>query len=284
MTDGRMETTIEGAGLKLRHLAVGYAGTTVLSDITLDLAPGGSLAIVGESGCGKTTLLRTIAGLLPVQTSGNQEAGSIEWHRPSGERLTRPHSGFVWQGLGLLPWKTVRGNLVLPLTLSASKCPKEEAYRLADKLLDELGLTGLEKRLPAQLSGGQRQRLALGRALIARPEVLFMDEPFSALDALRRERLQELLSNLRRRRRVTTIFVTHDIGEAAFLADRVLLLAAAPGRVLELYDNPARHPNVRRPDGMVDRESAAYAEALRHIHSTLRRAASSQTSLTASRD
>ena len=281
MTDGELGATIVGAGLILRHLAVGYAGTTVLSDITLDLAPGGSLAIVGESGCGKTTLLRTIAGLLPPQSSA---AKAIEWLRPTGEILERPHSGFVWQGLGLLPWKTVRGNLELPLTLSASKCPKEEAHHLADKLLEELGLTGLEKRLPTQLSGGQRQRLALGRALIARPEVLFMDEPFSALDALRRERLQELLSNLRRRRRVTTIFVTHDIGEAAFLADRVLLLAAAPGRVLELYDNPARHQKARRPDGTVDRESAAYAEALRHIHSTLRRAGSSATSPTASRD
>ncbi len=163
--------------------------------------------------------------------------------------LKHPNSSFVWQQLGLLPWKTVEKNLTLPLLLSQHKIPAADCAHRAAAMIEELGLSGLENRWPATLSGGQRQRLALGRALIAQPAVLFMDEPFSALDALRRERLQDFLAGMRRRRPTTMIFVTHDIGEAAFLASDILLLGAGPLETARALRQPglALFRTMRRP-------------------------------------
>lgn len=250
------------SGLEVRDLRAGYGAEDVLSGVSFTLPAGASLAIAGESGCGKSTLLRTLAGLLPAAS------GSVIWRSESGEAVARPHSSFVWQTLGLFPWKTVRENLELPFRLANTRAPGEEAGRLVAQMLAELGLDGLADRHPARLSGGQRQRLALGRALIARPEALFMDEPFSALDALRRERLQDLLARMRTKRRLTMLFVTHDISEAVFLGSHVLLLAARPGRILDFFENPAW-----RPEEGADRESPVFAEVARRIHATLRRAA-----------
>ncbi len=247
------------AGLEVRGLTVAYGAQTVLEDLSFSLSPGASLAIVGESGCGKTTLLTTLAGLLTPRS------GSIRWRTADEKDIPRLHSSFVWQGLGLFPWKTVRENLALPFELKNAVVPRDEAPARVDAMLSELGLKGLEDRWPAQLSGGQRQRLALGRALIADPEVLFMDEPFSALDALRRERLQDFLAELRVRRPVTMIFVTHDITEAVFLASHVLLLAANPPRLIELYENPAWVPELQS----ARREDPAFVEAARHVHAEL---------------
>ena len=206
------------AELNVKDLAIGHNGKTLLKHLTFSVPAGSSLAIVGESGCGKSTLLTTLAGLLPAL------GGELSWRDAQGSVLKHPNSSFVWQQLGLLPWKTVQKNLTLPLLLSQHKIPAADCADRAAAMIEELGLSGLENRWPATLSGGQRQRLALGRALIAQPAVLFMDEPFSALDALRRERLQDFLAGMRRRRPTTMIFVTHDIGEAAFLASDILLL------------------------------------------------------------
>ena len=253
----------QALGLRIRDLSVGYGDEAVLSGLTLDVPPGASVAIVGESGCGKTTLLTTIAGLKTHTT------GSVAWFDSEGQSVVKPRSSFVWQHLGLLPWKTVRENLMLPFRLANAASVAEDPEKLGDAMIRELGLESLQNRWPASLSGGQRQRLALGRALIAKPDVLFMDEPFSALDALRRERLQDFLAGLRRTRPVTTIFVTHDIGEAVFLASHIVLLRAAPSGLLDFITNPAWSADMQ----CADRDDPRYLETAQRVHSALRRAA-----------
>ncbi len=267
MTQEKQRTA---AGLAVKNLTVAYGSRTVLDNVAFTLPAGASLAIVGESGCGKTTLLTTVAGLL------KPAAGTLTWTDAAGAPVSQVRSSFVWQNLGLFPWKTVEGNLRLPFELKNSPVSATEGALRASAMIEELGLTGLEKRWPSELSGGQRQRLALGRALIAEPDVLFMDEPFSALDALRRERLQDFLAGMRVTRPVTMIFVTHDIAEAVFLASHVLLLAANPPRVLELCENPAFNRQIQ----CADRESNTFFDAVRHVHATLRNAGGNSQSTT----
>lgn len=213
--------------LQAENLSVGRRGQTLLSGVNFTLQPGSSLAVIGESGCGKTTLLQTLAGILPAV------AGDVACH--SSESADKPVNAIVWQNLALFPWLTVAGNLALPLKL---KKESNIAERVRE-MLSELELEGLERRFPAALSGGQRQRLALGRALIAKPDVLFMDEPFSALDAVLREHLQHFLKQLRERHPCTMVFVTHDIGEAVYLGEYIMLLGARPSRVAAFGANPS---------------------------------------------
>ena len=273
-----------GASLEVRGLCAARSGDMVINNLDLSLPAGASLALVGESGCGKSTLLESLAGLLkPV-------SGAVHWHSSresdsvvSGKSAPRhdsmPKAAFVWQNLGLFPWKRVEENLALPLVLE-KRSREEVRARVAD-MLKELGLSGLERRFPDALSGGQRQRLALGRALVANPEILFLDEPFSALDALRRERLQEFLIGMRQKRAVTIVFVTHDIPEAVFLASHILMLAAHPFRVLGLVENPLRQAldeAAKQGDTQtlrLIRESDEFAASVRNVHVALRRAQSS---------
>lgn len=212
--------------LEVTNLTVGW-DTPLIENISLTLPPATTLAVVGQSGCGKSTLLSTLAGIkAPL-------AGSVKWLAEG--RNVEPRRAMVWQGLALLPWKTVRQNLALPLVLSH----EHDIDNKVDAMLEEMELAALAERYPQSLSGGQRQRLALGRAFISSPDVLFMDEPFSALDAILKERLQDLLKKIWRTRRCGIIFVTHDIAEAAFLGQRIMLLGANPPRVAALADNPA---------------------------------------------
>lgn len=252
-----------GGRLEVRDLTVGYGrDRPVIRNFSFDLPEGESLAIVGESGCGKSTLLTALAGLrAPV-------SGRVSWAQGN---ITDLKTSFVWQSLALFPWKRVRENLELPLLLEgAERYDTAEREHLVAEMLEELGLTGLEKRFPSELSGGQRQRLALGRALIAKPEILFMDEPFSALDALLRERLQDVLMSLRRKHPVRLLFVTHDIAEAVFLADRILVLGARPSRILACLENPA-HTLADEP---WLRDRAVNFDMIRTVHRTLCEAAS----------
>lgn len=245
--------------LTLRDVTLRYGeDAPVIDRLSLALAGGESLAIVGASGCGKSTLLSAMAGLRSV------EGGTIEWSRPV-------KSSFVWQQLALFPWKRVDENLMLPLVTAG--VPKDECRCRARAMLRELGLEGLEKRYPPELSGGQRQRLALGRALIAEPEVLFLDEPFSALDALLRERLQEVLLGLEARHPVQRIMVTHDIPEAVLLGEKILVLAAKPSRVLGLIENPVYTPAPSREH----RTTEAFYAVCREIHAMLRGAGRADT-------
>jgi NitT/TauT family transport system ATP-binding protein len=191
--------------------------------------PEGSLtALIGPSGCGKTSLIAAMAGLIAPS------AGRILVH---GEELegVRDRSAVIFQDGGLLPWKTVRGNAELPLRLRA--IPARERRRKVDPILEELGLLDFAAFWPARLSGGMRQRLGVARALACEPDLLLMDEPFSSLDALTRESLQDGLIEVRRRHLVTIVLVTHSIEEAAYLADRAYVLAGkAPGHVATLVD------------------------------------------------
>ncbi|MCA1973856.1 MAG: ABC transporter ATP-binding protein [Caenispirillum sp.] len=195
-------------------------GTLALDTVSLSVAPGEILAIVGGSGCGKSTLLRLIAGL---------EAPSRGAVRLNGEPITapRPEVGLVFQEPRLMPWLTIAENVAFGL----SHLPKAEQKRLAGDALERVGIAAFAGAWPRELSGGMAQRAALARALVTRPEVLLLDEPFSALDAFTRHDLQDHLLELWGWYQPTMILVTHDIEEALFLADRVVVMQPRPGRV-----------------------------------------------------
>jgi NitT/TauT family transport system ATP-binding protein len=191
----------------------------------------GITALIGPSGCGKTSLLSAIAGLV------EPASGRI---LVAGDPLVgiRPKSALVFQDSGLLPWKTVRENAELPLLLRG--LPRRERRARVAPILAEVGLSGFESFHPARLSGGMRQRLGLARALAQDPDLLLMDEPFSSLDALTREGLQDGLLGLAARHGLSVILVTHSIEEAAYLADSVYIMAKAPGRIARHLDFPPR--------------------------------------------
>jgi NitT/TauT family transport system ATP-binding protein len=194
----------------------------VLDDVSFDVADREFVAIVGPSGCGKTTLLKSIDGLIP-RTSGEISVNGVVVDRPGPDR------GFVFQMDSLFPWRTVLANI--RLGLEARSGDRATKNRTARDLAALVGLQGFEDHYPHQLSGGMRQRVNVARALAVDPQVLLMDEPFSSLDAQTREVLQEELLRIWSERSKTVIFVTHQIDEAAYLADRVIVLSARPGRV-----------------------------------------------------
>jgi NitT/TauT family transport system ATP-binding protein len=197
----------------------------VLEDIDLAVAPGEFVSFVGPSGCGKTTLLRIIAGL------ESADRGDI---RIDGNRVAKPgmDRGFVFQADSLLPWRTVFDNAFIGLEVNGAR--GAEARSRTESLLGLVGLKGFEKYYPRQLSGGMRQRVNLARALAVNPEVLLMDEPFSALDAQTREIMQSELMRIWSTGRKTVLFITHQIDEAVFLSDRVVVLSRRPGRIHEI--------------------------------------------------
>ncbi|WP_127499760.1 ABC transporter ATP-binding protein [Actinoplanes solisilvae] len=232
----------------------GRSGTVeALRDVSLEVADGEFVAIVGRSGCGKSTLLRLIAGLLPP-TGGRVDVG--------GERVVKPRRdvSMMFQRPALLPWRTVLDNVLLPVQIFGFR--KAEYRDRAEQLLALTGLTGFEKRLPHELSGGMQQRVALCRALIARPQVMLMDEPFSALDPLIREELSVELQRIHMEQEATTVFVTHSIDEAVLLADRVVVLSPRPGRVREIVD--VRIPRPRTLGRTAHSDEVARCSALLH--------------------
>ncbi|MCS7003652.1 MAG: ABC transporter ATP-binding protein, partial [Dehalococcoidia bacterium] len=220
-------------------------GAPILERFAWTARQGDSWAIVGPSGCGKTTLLYLLAGLR------RPTAGAITVF---GEPVTgpRPTTGLILQDLGLLPWATARQNIELGLKLRGT--PAAQRRRLTDVWLSLLDIAPHADRYPAQLSGGQRQRVAIARTLIMDPQLLLMDEPFSALDALTRESLQDEIIRLRQRHPVTTILVTHSIEEAVFLGDHILIFGRPPLRGGIVVDNPdAGRLEFRRERAFYDR-------------------------------
>ena len=207
--------------------------TVACLDVTLDVRDGEFVSIVGPSGCGKTTLLKAIHGLLPVAR------GSIAI---DGRPVNGPTEGaaMVFQSAALLPWRTVEGNVAYGLELMG--VPREERLARARRSIERVGLAGFERHLPHQLSGGMQQRVNLARALAMESGLLLMDEPFASLDAQTREFMQWELIKIWQRLRCTTIFVTHDIPEAIYLADRVVVFTARPGRVRTVIDVPFPRP------------------------------------------
>jgi NitT/TauT family transport system ATP-binding protein len=200
----------------------GKGALAALAGVDLAVAPGEFVAIAGPSGCGKSTLLRILGGLLPP----TQGAVYLD-----GTPLVTPRRqvAYVFQRVNLMPWRTVLRNVTLPLEIAGVALP--EARRRAAELIALVGLGGFEETYPRMLSGGMAQRVAIARALVAQPEVLLLDEPFGSLDALSREQMNLELLRIWRARRVTAVMVTHDLQEAVFLADRVLVMSPRPGTI-----------------------------------------------------
>lgn len=206
--------------LTLRDISATFpdnnGGLRALDEVSFEVHPREFVAVIGPSGSGKSTLLRIVAGLL-APTSG--EVNFVH--------LQHPRIGMVFQQSNLMPWRTVIQNIMLPLEVDGD----ENARAKAQELIELVGLTGFEDNWPRELSGGMAQRVAIARALIHDPDLLLLDEPFGSLDALTRERMWTELSRIWQARQKTVIMVTHSIGESLFLADRVLVLSARPGRV-----------------------------------------------------
>lgn len=219
-----------------KTFAAGGGELQVLSDINFDVLPGEFIAIVGGSGCGKSTLLKIIAGFI------KEYAGSVELN---GRPVTGPgrDRGFVFQEPRLMPWLTVAGNVAFGLTRP------RRARDLVAEYLRLVGLSGFAYAYPEQLSGGMAQRCAIARALINRPEILLLDEPFGALDAITKIYLQEELLKIHRASQSVMIMVTHDIDEAIYLADRIIVMTPRPGRIREVVPVRLSRPRDRNaPD------------------------------------
>jgi NitT/TauT family transport system ATP-binding protein len=251
-----MSVTIEALGVS-SDFATPSGPMLALRDVTLAAEAGEFVAVVGESGCGKTTLLRTLAGLLPPAR------GEV---RIDGARLQGPsaHVGMVFQRPVLLPWRTARENVLLPAQvrgLDRARCDQE-----ARSLLAGMGLADFVERFPRHLSGGMQQRVAIARALLLQPSILLMDEPFGALDAITREQMHLDLLAIWEARRPTIVFVTHDIAEAVFLADRVVLLSPRPGAIREVFEVPLPRPRV--PDHRFAPDFSRACRAVKHAMRT----------------
>jgi len=230
-----------------------FGAKQVLSPLRVAIAPGEVVSLVGASGCGKSTFLRIVAGL-ELDYAGNIQLNG-QLHRGRS-----PAVGFIFQEPRLFPWLTVAQNLAfgVPQPSMASKA-------LVRELLDEVGLAGYEKSLPKELSGGQAQRVAIARGLFTKPRVLLLDEPFSAVDAFTRMKLQELLTRIASHHGITLLLVTHDIDEAVYLSDRVLVLEANPGTLREVVAVPVARPR-ERTDPQLATARAQVLSALQRAH------------------
>jgi NitT/TauT family transport system ATP-binding protein len=225
-------------------------GTLALSGIDLAVAKGDFVVLLGPSGCGKSTLLRLIAGLeAPTE-------GRVDW---TGGRPPPGDIGFVFQEATLMPWETALRNVSLPLRLRGAA----DAVPRARKMLAQVGLQDFESAAPRTLSGGMRMRVSIARALVSEPQVLLMDEPFAALDEFTRHRLQDELLSLTKTRGCTTIFVTHSLYEAAYLATRIVLMSPLPGRIAAEF---AGKPGHDRLDDAYMARVAELTRAVRDLH------------------
>lgn len=255
-TVGTLAADLKGVGVKF---VTGGAPIVALDGIDLTLKQGGFLTLLGPSGCGKSTLLRVLADLVSP-TSG---VARIMGGEPSAARQRR-EIGFVFQDPALLPWRTVLENVRLPLEVGAGRVARESRHS-PEELIALVGLAGWEQAYPHQLSGGMRQRVAIARALVGSPKLLLLDEPFSALDEMTRDRLNEELLSIWSQTGTTVVFVTHSIYEAAYLSQEVLLLAARPGRVCASVRVPFAYPR-----HVSLRDTADFAEILALLRAKLR--------------
>ncbi|WP_051418137.1 ABC transporter ATP-binding protein [Roseomonas gilardii] len=250
------------SAVSLHGVAKRYgSGTLAVQGLDLAIAQGSFVSLLGPSGCGKSTVLRLVAGLSPIS------AGEIEWPRSPHDAFgePRPRLGFVFQEPTLMPWKTALDNVALPLRLKA--VPKPERERRARDMLSLVGLADFAGSYPRELSGGMRMRVSIARALVTEPEMLLLDEPFAALDEITRFRLNNDLLRFWSRQRFTAIFVTHSVFESVYLSERVVVMAAKPGR---LYADLAIGAPYPRDEAF--RTSADYAALCRDVSEALGRA------------
>ncbi|MGG6296573.1 ABC transporter ATP-binding protein [Leptolyngbya sp. AN02str] len=230
-------------------------GTTALHDLNLTINDGQFVSLLGPSGCGKSTVLRLVAGL------GKMSSGQLIWGSNARNKLA-----FVFQEAALMPWATVEDNVRLPLKLAGmSKAASDAAVAEAIAMVD---LTGFESCYPRELSGGMKMRVSIARALVTKPEVLLMDEPFGALDEMTRSRLNSDLLDLWQQKQWTVVFVTHNIYEAVYLSNRVIVMAARPGRVVADVAIEAPYPRTEE-----FRTSPLFNQYCREISACLSRAA-----------
>jgi NitT/TauT family transport system ATP-binding protein len=231
-----------------------------LQNLSVDVAQGELMTLLGPSGCGKSTLLRVVADLIaPTRGSVDVLGGS-----PAQARLRRD-IGFVFQDPALLPWRTALQNVELPLQVARDKVQGgKKARATPQELLELVGLKGAENAYPHELSGGMRQRVSIARALVSDPRVLLMDEPFGALDEITRDRLNEELRRVWKELGMTILFVTHSIHEAAYLGQRVMMMAANPGRVQEIV--PVHLPGDRT---LAVRETPEFVALTAHLRRVL---------------
>lgn len=248
--------------LRVDHLSKTYGSgptaTHAIGDLSFEVQPGEFVCIVGPSGCGKTTLLKTMSGLLEP-TSGTVEL--------NGKRITGPpeQMALVFQDYSrsLFPWMTVAANVEFPLR----KRPKAERRAAVEQALTSVGLDGFADKYPWQLSGGMQQRVAIARGLAYRPEILLMDEPFASVDAQTRADLEDLVLRIRHDYGVTILFVTHDIDESVYLADRVVILSQRPTVVQETLDVPLPRPR----DQVATKELPEFVHLRAHVYRAIKR-------------
>lgn len=221
-----------------------------LHDLTFSLPPNGFLSLIGPSGCGKSTLLRVLAGLVPPT------AGEVRYN------TDQPKIGMVFQKANLMPWRRVLENISLPLELKG--LPKKTILDRVHEVIRQVGLEGFERAYPRDLSGGMAQRVAIGRSLIQDPDILLLDEPFGALDALTRERMGDELQHIWHAHKKTVVLVTHSIPEAVYLSDQVLALSSRPGSIV--LDMPVDLP---RPRTSEIRYSDSFSNLTHKLRDTL---------------
>lgn len=231
-----MQIEIKDAGKTFKQNGKEF---TALEKVNLEIEKGEFICLLGPSGCGKSTLLNAIAGFDPVN-HGSIKIDGVEVKEPSTQNVT------IFQNYGLLPWRTVEKNV--ELGLESKGIARDERKKIAEKYIELVGLTKFKKSHPKQLSGGMQQRVAIARALAVDPEILFMDEPFGALDAITRMKLQDDILDICRKENKTIIFVTHDIEEAVFLADRIVVMTPNPGRIKSIVKIPLHHYRDRTSD------------------------------------
>jgi NitT/TauT family transport system ATP-binding protein len=230
------------SGIRIDRVSKVFAARSgafeALKDVSLSCEPGSFTALIGPSGCGKSTILRLSLGL-DQPTSGSVEIGGM----PPLHAARNGETGVAFQDAALLPWRTVENNIALPLDVLG--LPRGDYRTRIAELIALVGLNGFEQALPAELSGGMRQRVAIARALVTRPRVLFLDEPFGALDQILRRQMNLELQRIWTETRATTLLVTHGIDEAVFLADRVVVMQSRPGRITRIINVDLPRPRSR---------------------------------------
>jgi len=238
MEAGRMTTaaTAQRPKIRIKHLIKRFQSLIAIDDVSLDIEEGCFFAIVGPSGCGKTTMLRILGGLETVT------AGEVEWATP---KPGRPQYSMIFQGDSIFPWMTVWDNAAYGLRMR--KAPTDEVNAAVAMWLDRTGLTAYARLYPHQLSGGMRQRVSIARAFANDPEVLLMDEPFSALDEQNRTILQQELLRIWEVDKKTVVFITHSVDEAVTLADKIMVMTANPGRTKTIIE-----VNLERPRNVLE--------------------------------